>query len=126
MTRQDIELRDAIAMKAMHALLTRPIAELAQGATSSTNATVREYVSEAAYKIADTMMEIRAKKDVVSIDELNLTLRTSCALKESGIKTLDQLTACTYSQVLKMSNIGRKSLNEIKDVLASLGHSLKD
>lgn len=59
-----------------------------------------------------------------SVDELELSVRAFNCLKNAGILTIRDLVQRTESEMLKMKNFGRKSLNEVKDVLASMGLSL--
>lgn len=59
-----------------------------------------------------------------SIEDLDLTIRTNNSLKAEGIVTIEQLETWTEAALLKTPNIGRMSLNEIKEVLASKGRHL--
>ena len=56
-----------------------------------------------------------------SIFSLNLSLRSVHCLSNAGLRTLRQVVACTDDQLLHIKNLGRKSLNEIKELLADLG-----
>ena len=56
-----------------------------------------------------------------SVDELELTVRSYKCLKNAKIHTLSELVAKTEEELLKTKNFGRKSLNELKEVLAILG-----
>ncbi len=59
-----------------------------------------------------------------SVDELELSVRSSNCLKNAKINTIYQLVQKTDNEMLKTKNFGRKSLNEIKEVLASMDLSL--
>jgi DNA-directed RNA polymerase subunit alpha len=59
-----------------------------------------------------------------SIEELELSVRASNCLKNTNIKTLRELCGKTEAEMLKTKNFGRKSLEEIKKVLAELGLKL--
>ena len=59
-----------------------------------------------------------------SVDELELTVRSANCLKAENINYIGDLVLKTETDLLKTPNLGRKSLNEIKDVLASRGFSL--
>jgi DNA-directed RNA polymerase subunit alpha len=59
-----------------------------------------------------------------SVDELELSVRSSNCLKNAKIHTIYQLVQKTDNEMLKTKNFGRKSLNEIKEVLASMDLSL--
>ncbi len=59
-----------------------------------------------------------------SIDDLELTVRSHNCLKRANINTVAELTSKTYSELSKVRNLGRKSLDEIVDKLHELGVSL--
>jgi DNA-directed RNA polymerase subunit alpha len=59
-----------------------------------------------------------------SVDELELSVRSYNCLKNANIKTIYDLVTKTEPEMLKTKNFGRKSLNEIKDILAEMGLSL--
>ncbi len=59
-----------------------------------------------------------------SVDELELSVRSSNCLKNARIHTIYQLVQKTDSEMLKTKNFGRKSLNEIKEVLTTMDLSL--
>ncbi len=59
-----------------------------------------------------------------SIDELELSVRSYNCLKNAGIETVRDLVQKTESELLKTKNFGRKSLNEIKELLADMKLSL--
>ena len=59
-----------------------------------------------------------------SVDELELSVRSYNCLKNADIKTIGDLVSRTEAEMLKTKNFGRKSLNEIKDILAEMGLSL--
>ncbi|MCG6202645.1 DNA-directed RNA polymerase subunit alpha [Psychromonas antarctica] len=58
------------------------------------------------------------------VDDLDLTIRSANCLKAERIFYLGDLVQCTEVALLKTPNLGKKSLTEIKDVLASRGLSL--
>lgn len=58
-----------------------------------------------------------------SIDELELSVRAYNCLKNASIKTIGDLVQRTEYDMLKTKNFGRKSLNEIKDILTAMGLS---
>jgi DNA-directed RNA polymerase subunit alpha len=59
-----------------------------------------------------------------SVDELELSVRSANCLQNANIRFLGELVQRTESEMLKTKNFGRKSLNEIKEVLASMNLSL--
>jgi len=59
-----------------------------------------------------------------SVDELELSVRSYNCLKNANIRTIGELVQKTEAEMLKTKNFGRKSLNEIKEILGSMGLSL--
>jgi DNA-directed RNA polymerase subunit alpha len=59
-----------------------------------------------------------------SVDELELSVRSANCLQNANIRLIGELVQRSESEMLKTKNFGRKSLNEIKEVLASMGLSL--
>lgn len=59
-----------------------------------------------------------------SVDELELSVRSYNCLKNSDIRTIRDLVQKSEPEMLKTKNFGRKSLNEIKDILSSMGLGL--
>ena len=59
-----------------------------------------------------------------SVEELELSVRSANCLKNAEINKIYQLVQKTEAEMLKTKNFGRKSLNEIKEVLAEMGLSL--
>ena len=59
-----------------------------------------------------------------SVDELELSVRSANCLKHANIKLIGDLVQKTEAEILATKNFGRKSLNEIKDILSEMGLSL--
>jgi len=59
-----------------------------------------------------------------SVDELELSVRSANCLKNADIRYIGDLVQKTEAEMLKTKNFGRKSLNEIKEILAEMGLSL--
>jgi DNA-directed RNA polymerase subunit alpha len=59
-----------------------------------------------------------------SVDELELSVRSANCLQNANIKTIGDLVQKTEAEMLKTKNFGRKSLKEIKEILAEMGLSL--
>ncbi len=59
-----------------------------------------------------------------SVEELELSVRSYNCLKNADIKLIGDLVTRSEAEMLKTKNFGRKSLNEIKDLLAEMGLSL--
>jgi len=59
-----------------------------------------------------------------SVDELELSVRSANCLKHANIKLIGDLVQKTEAEILATKNFGRKSLNEIKEILTEMGLSL--
>ena len=59
-----------------------------------------------------------------SVDELELSVRSYNCLKNANIRNIGELVQRTEAEMLKTRNFGRKSLNEIKEILEAMGLSL--
>src|SRR5213593_2503610 len=59
-----------------------------------------------------------------SVNELELSVRAANCLKNANIKTIADLVQKTEADMLRTKNFGKKSLNEIKEILAEMGLSL--
>lgn len=59
-----------------------------------------------------------------SVEELELSVRSYNCLKNANIKTIGELVQKSESEMLKTKNFGRKSLNEIKEILSGMGLGL--
>ncbi|MDR3214512.1 MAG: DNA-directed RNA polymerase subunit alpha [Azoarcus sp.] len=81
--------------------------------------------------LQDTRIDVPIKTDIVvdpvllrPVDDLELTVRSANCLKAENIYYIGDLIQRTETELLKTPNLGRKSLNEIKEVLASRGLTL--
>ncbi|MDF2520644.1 MAG: DNA-directed polymerase, alpha subunit [Clostridia bacterium] len=61
----------------------------------------------------------------MTIEELDLSVRSFNCLKRAGINTVEELTQRTEEDMMKVRNLGRKSLEEVQQKLEALGLSLK-
>ncbi|AQG72871.1 DNA-directed RNA polymerase subunit alpha [Lacticaseibacillus rhamnosus] len=61
----------------------------------------------------------------MTIEELDLSVRSYNCLKRAGINTVQELTNKTEADMMKVRNLGRKSLEEVKNKLADLGLGLR-
>jgi DNA-directed RNA polymerase subunit alpha len=59
-----------------------------------------------------------------NVDELELSVRSANCLKNADIRHIGELVQKTEQEMLKTKNFGRKSLNEIKEILSEMGLSL--
>jgi DNA-directed RNA polymerase subunit alpha len=69
-------------------------------------------------------MQLRNENLNRSVEELELSVRSYNCLKNANIQTIGELVQKTEPEMLKTKNFGRKSLNEIKEILAQMGLSL--
>jgi len=79
---------------------------------------------ETAAGSGDDKPEIRNENLNRSVEELELSVRSYNCLKNANIQTIGELVQKSETEMLKTKNFGRKSLNEIKEILASMGLSL--
>lgn len=85
--------------------------------------------------LTDSMeaMEIMVEKEEdqkekaleMTIEELELSVRSFNCLKRAGINTVEELTHRTEEDMMKVKNLGKKSLDEVKNKLEELGLSLR-
>jgi DNA-directed RNA polymerase subunit alpha len=81
---------------------------------------VPEQSEEVSERGLDKMNEVLNR----SVEELELSVRSYNCLKNANIQTIGELVQKTEAEMLRTKNFGRKSLNEIKEILANMGLSL--
>jgi len=86
--------------------------------------TFEEEEEEISYPEDDEQKEATNENLVRSVDELELSVRSANCLKHANIKLIGDLVQKTEAEILATKNFGRKSLNEIKEILADMGLSL--
>ncbi len=64
--------------------------------------------------------------ETMTIDELDLSVRSYNCLKRAGIATVMELTQKTEEDMMKVRNLGKKSLKEVKEKLISIGLNFRD
>jgi len=79
---------------------------------------------EAAEVIHEKPVVLRNENLDRSVEELELSVRSYNCLKNANISTIRELVLKTEQEMLKTKNFGRKSLNEIKEILAAMGLTL--
>ncbi len=80
---------------------------------------------EAVPKATETPQSTKLNENLFkSVDELELSVRSANCLKNADIRYIGDLVQKTEAEMLKTKNFGRKSLNEIKEILAEMGLSL--
>ena len=66
-----------------------------------------------------------SKGQQMMIEDLDLSVRSYNCLKRAGIQTVDELTQKTEDEMMRVRNLGKKSLKEVKDKLIELGWGCK-
>jgi DNA-directed RNA polymerase subunit alpha len=79
---------------------------------------------EISEEVSDSYSDPRVEHLDRSVEELELSVRSYNCLKNANIQTIRELVQRTESEMLKTKNFGRKSLNEIKEILGRMGLSL--
>jgi len=83
-----------------------------------------EEIPEAAEETTERSLDKMGEQLNRSVEELELSVRSYNCLKNANIQTIGELVQKTEAEMLRTKNFGRKSLNEIKEILASMGLSL--
>ena len=76
-----------------------------------------EVTEEPAERVMNQMNEVLNR----SVDEMELSVRSYNCLKNANIGTIGDLVQKTEAEMLRTKNFGRKSLNEIKEILSGMG-----
>jgi DNA-directed RNA polymerase subunit alpha len=83
-----------------------------------------EEKAEPAEEVQEVRHDAVAEHLNKSVDELELSVRSYNCLKNASIRTIGELVVKSETEMLKTKNFGRKSLNEIKEILSGMGLSL--
>ena len=75
--------------------------------------------------IKEGIAETPNKGQQMMIEDLDLSVRSYNCLKRAGIATVDELTQKTEEEMMRVRNLGKKSLKEVKDKLIDLGLGFK-
>ncbi len=86
--------------------------------------TFEEEEEEVSYPQDEEEKETFNENLLRSVDELELSVRSANCLKHANIKLIGDLVQRTEAEILATKNFGRKSLNEIKEILTEMGLSL--
>ena len=86
---------------------------------------VDQLTSELGSLMEENSHEGLGKAINMSIDDLDLTVRSYNCLKRAGISTVEELTQKTEDEMSRVRNLGKKSLKEVKEKLAELNLSFK-
>jgi DNA-directed RNA polymerase subunit alpha len=74
--------------------------------------------------IVDKPLEGKSAQLEMTIEELDLSVRSFNCLKRAGINTVEDLVSRTEDDMMKVRNLGRKSLEEVINKLTAMGLSL--
>src|SRR5215831_7608964 len=83
-----------------------------------------EELPEATEETAERSLDKMGEQLNRSVEELELSVRSYNCLKNANIQTIGELVQKTEAEMLRTKNFGRKSLNEIKEILGNMGLSL--
>jgi DNA-directed RNA polymerase subunit alpha len=86
---------------------------------------IDETVTEMDSLIKENNSESQNKGLVMMIEDLDLSVRSYNCLKRAGIQTVEELTTRTEDEMMRVRNLGKKSLKEVKDKLMDLGLNFK-
>lgn len=86
---------------------------------------VHEQVNEMESVMKEAQGEVQNKGLVMMIEDLDLSVRSYNCLKRAGIQTVEELTQRTEDEMMRVRNLGKKSLKEVKDKIYDLGLSFK-
>lgn len=75
---------------------------------------------------ANQTSEVIETKENFTIEDLDLSVRSYNCLKRAGIQDVNELVQRTESEMMKLRNLGKKSLKEVKDKMAEKGYHFKD
>ena len=83
-------------------------------------------INEPTVTLVDKKDETKEKLLEMTIEEMDLSVRSYNCLKRAGIHTVQELTNRTEEEMMKVRNLGRKSLEEVQAKLAELGLALRN
>ena len=86
---------------------------------------VDEAVNDMESVMKEAQGEVQNKGLVMMIEDLDLSVRSYNCLKRAGIQTVEELTQRTEDEKMRVRNLGKKSLKEVKDKLYDLGLNFK-
>ena len=86
---------------------------------------VHEAVNDMESVMKEAQGEVQNKGLVMMIEDLDLSVRSYNCLKRAGIHTVEELTQRTEDEMMRVRNLGKKSLKEVKDKIYDLGLSFK-
>ena len=86
---------------------------------------VREEVNDIDSIMKESNGEVVHKTQSMMIEDLDLSVRSYNCLKRAGIQTVEELTQKTEEEMMRVRNLGKKSMKEVKEKITELGLSFK-
>ena len=86
---------------------------------------VHDQINDLVSFMKEAQGEVQNKGLVMMIEDLDLSVRSYNCLKRAGIQTVEELTQKTEDEMMRVRNLGKKSLKEVKDKIYELGLSFK-
>ncbi|MBR0137117.1 MAG: DNA-directed RNA polymerase subunit alpha, partial [Erysipelotrichaceae bacterium] len=87
---------------------------------------VRDSINESGSVIKEENAVNTVGKNNMLIEDLDLSVRSYNCLKRAGIQTVEELTQKTEDEMMRVRNLGKKSLKEIKEKITQLGLSFRN
>ena len=91
---------------------------------SSQVSLVSEFKKDLKYRLPAPISEAKVPMFELTLEELELSVRSANCLQNANIKYIYELVSKTEGEMLRTKNFGRKSLNEIKEILSIMGLGL--
>ena len=88
-------------------------------------ANINEQVAEMDSLVKESTADSASKGMVMMIEDLDLSVRSYNCLKRAGIQTVDELTQKSEDEMMRVRNLGKKSLKEVKEKLIEMGLGFK-
>lgn len=88
-------------------------------------ANINEQVAEMDSLVKENTADSANKGMVMMIEDLDLSVRSYNCLKRAGIQTVDELTQKSEEEMMRVRNLGKKSLKEVKEKLIEMGMGFK-
>ena len=83
-------------------------------------------IAQSTEVLEESIEEPKNKYQDMTIEELDLSVRSYNCLKRAAIATVMELTQKTEEDMMKVKNLGKKSLKEVKDKLAEIGLGFRE
>lgn len=86
---------------------------------------IKEEVNDMESIMKENNNEVTHSKQSMMIEDLDLSVRSYNCLKRAGIQTVDELTQKTEEEMMRVRNLGKKSMKEVKEKITELGLNFK-